>query len=238
MTKPLPILITVPHAGIKVPEMLKSLTGLSKKQIIIDGDLGASKIYNFKTAVKYFIQTEIARTFVDLNRVPHDYSPDGVVKTHTCRMEKIYHRPLSKQEIKKLLKRYYYPWHKRLSRISLSNEILFGIDCHTMAETAPPISSEPGVKRPWICLSNHDTTCPYDWLERLADAFKHHLGAGTVQINHPFKGGYIIQKHSLALNWIQLEISRQAFADNREKKNIVFDVLTRFVESFNSKNPD
>lgn len=238
MTKPLPILITVPHAGIKVPEMLKSLTGLSKKQIILDGDLGASEIYNFKTAVKYFIQAEIARTFVDLNRAPHDYSPDGVVKTHTCLMEEIYHRPLSKQEIIKLLERYYYPWHKRLARTSLSNEILFGIDCHTMAETAPPISSEPGKQRPWICLSNHNTTCPCDWLERLAHAFEDHLAPGTVQINNPFKGGYIIQKHSPALNWVQLEISRKAFADNREKKDIVFDVLTGFVERFNLKSPD
>lgn len=231
MSKPLPIIISVPHAGQKTPDIVKELTSLSEEQIRVDGDEGASEIYNFKDRVHSFFQTDIARAFIDLNRKPMDFSRDGVVKTHTCQMDEVYDSPLSRKTIGKMLEQHYHPWHEKLAKASLSNEILFGVDCHTMAATAPGISSDFGKKRPFVCLSNADGSCPNSWLDILAQEFKNYFGVNSVEINDPFKGGYIIRKHSLNLNWIQIELSRAPFADNKEKKEVVFEVLSRFTET-------
>lgn len=231
MSTPLPIIISVPHAGLKVPDIVQELTSLSEEQISVDGDEGASEIYNFKDRVHSFFQTDIARAFVDLNRKPLDFSMDGVVKTHTCQMQEVYHSPLSRQTIGKMLTQHYYPWHAKLAKASLAKGILFGVDCHTMAATAPEISPDFGKKRPWVCLSNADSSCPRSWLDILAQDFKNYFGVNSVEINDPFKGGYIIRKHSLNLNWIQIELSRAPFADNKEKKEVVFDVLSRFTDT-------
>jgi N-formylglutamate amidohydrolase len=85
----LPLLISVPHAGIQVPPEIEHLNLLAVDQIIKDGDGGAREIFDFKDDVAAFITTEIARAFLDMNRPEDDRSSDGVVKTETIYQEPI-----------------------------------------------------------------------------------------------------------------------------------------------------
>ena len=81
----LPILLSVPHAGWKIPSEVEDICVLGQKEILEDGDVGAAEIYNpLKKKVEAFVTTKIARAIVDMNRAEKDFWKDGVIKTHTC----------------------------------------------------------------------------------------------------------------------------------------------------------
>lgn len=223
----LPLLISVPHAGLTIPPEVKDLCILTPEQILADSDQGASEIYNLQDQVAGYVTTDIARAVVDLNRAEEDRRSDGVVKSHTCWNEPVYNDPLPEGTIHTLLENYYYPYHRQLSQITKQSQLPLGLDCHTMAAAGPPTGPDPGQKRPWVCLSNDDTTCPQPWLEQLAECFGNTFG-NQVSINHPFRGGYIIHSHADELPWIQIEISCEPFYSNIEKHARILETFKAF----------
>jgi N-formylglutamate deformylase len=221
----LPLLISVPHAGTKIPPEVESISMLTPKQISEDGDEGSAQIYAIGKQVKAFVTTDIARAFVDVNRAEEDRSPDGVVKTHTIWKVPIYRQSLSEDLIRMLLDKYHRPYHKQLSQ--LAAEAKLGLDCHTMAEKGPPIGPDAGRKRPLICLSNANGTCPEDWSNRLADCLEEAFET-KVSKNTPFKGGYIIRSHANEIPWVQIELSRAAFLSHADKRLKFLEALQKW----------
>ena len=218
-----PILLSVPHAGWKIPPEVQDICILSEKDIIEDGDVGAAEIYYpLEEKVKAFLTTEIGRAIVDLNRAENDFWKDGVIKTHTCWDVPVYNSFPSEAVIEALLEKYYRPYHRQLT--GGAQEMLLGIDCHTMAAKGPPVGPDPGKVRPRLCLSNADGTCPQRWMEIFRDSFAR-IFDGEVSINFPFKGGHITRSHACELPWMQLEISRAPFLSNPEKSRLVLESL-------------
>jgi N-formylglutamate amidohydrolase len=223
----LPLLLSVPHAGLRIPREVADACLLSDQDIIDDGDVGAAEIYDLQDEVACYVAADIARAVVDPNRAPDDRRADGVIKTHTCWNVPVYRKPLPGALINDLLERYYYPYHARLSE--LASGALLGVDCHTMAAIAPPIAPDPGAKRPHVCLSNADGTCPESWIQALCGAFED-VWETPVFINTPFKGGYIIRAHAHEIPWVQVEISRAEFASKTEKRARVLKSLQMWCE--------
>jgi formiminoglutamase len=224
----LPLLLSVPHAGLEVPPEVSGICLLDRDAIIKDGDRGAAEIYlPLKDRVAALVTTDIARAIVDLNRAEDDRRKDGVVKTHTCFEVPIYREPLSDELTETLLKRYHRPYHRDLERFS--EKVVVGIDCHTMAAVGPPVGPDAGKKRPFACLSNGDGTCPDSWLVSLADIMEENLGA-PVAMNTPFTGGYIIRHHTGKIPWIQMELSRAPFLNNSEKRQLILGSLKTWLK--------
>lgn len=219
----LPLLASVPHAGWRVPPEAEPYCILTPKEIEEDGDVGAREIYAISDAVDAFQTTEIARAIVDLNRAADDRRRDGVVKTHTCWNVPVYREPLPEDVVSALLERYYHPYHERLRELARSG-VKLGVDCHTMAAEGPPVGPDPGARRPPVCLSNADGTCPQDWIEAFARCFRAGFGDG-VTINDPFLGGYITRTHAAELPFFQIELSRAPFMTNAEKRAAVLAAL-------------
>ena len=221
----LPILISVPHAGFEIPSEVEAYNLLTQEEIICDGDEGASEIYAIESHVQAYVTTDFARAFVDVNRTANDRGQDGVVKTHTCWDVPIYMGQLPEDLIEVMIRKYYQPYHEKLIHFAADKK--FGIDCHTMSDIAPPVSPDPGQKRPLVCLSNANGTFPTDWLEAMKDCFQQSFEV-EVLLNWPFKGGYIIQAHASEIPWVQVEISRTDHLDNKEKKKIFLDTIRKF----------
>ena len=81
----LPIILSVPHAGLMTPKDVRDMCILSMKDIINNSDEGAADIYRpLKPEFTGFVSTDIARAIVDVNRAEDDRFKDGVIKTHTC----------------------------------------------------------------------------------------------------------------------------------------------------------
>ena len=81
----IPILVTVPHGGMRLPPEASECR-LSPLEVVLDGDTWSRDLYNLRDHVAAFLDTEIPRAVIDLNRAPVDLppvNPDGVVKTIT-----------------------------------------------------------------------------------------------------------------------------------------------------------
>lgn len=224
----LPLLISVPHAGLTVPEEVKDLCALTDEEIVADSDEGAADIYAFELVVTSYVTTNIARAIIDVNRSEEDRGPDGVVKVNTCYGIPIYREPPSEDVVESLLERYYRPYHRRLTEFAKDAEL--GLDCHTMAAFGPPIASDVGIERPHICLSNADRTCPKALFEGLVTCFEKVFGEAPA-VNAPFKGGYIIRTHAVELPWIQVELSRAPFMSKSQKYVKVLEAVELFCKT-------
>ncbi len=222
----LPLLISNPHAGWSIPDFVKPYCCLNEQDIAADGDEGAAIIYDLAQDVQAYVTSDIARAIIDMNRAENDRRPDGVVKTHTCWNVPVYDPFPPAEIVEEILDRFYRPYHRRLSE--LSNRVRLGIDCHTMTAAAPPIESEPGEKRPFICLSDWNSrSISSEWMGNLADCFAEAFEI-DVSINDPFQGGYIIQSHCRELPWVQLELSRAPFNSYLEKRKRMLQAMESF----------
>jgi formiminoglutamase len=220
----LPLIISVPHAGLRIPGEVEPLCILEPEEIARDGDEGAGEIYDIAGTVEEFVTTDVARAVLDMNRSEDDRRADGIVKTHTCWNVPVWRTPLTEETVDRLLGSYYRPYHARLARAARSPGVRFGVDCHTMAAKGPPIGPGAGVERPAVCLSDGDGACPSPWFERLAGCLERAFGR-SVSRNDPFRGGFIIRHHARELPWVQLELSRAPFASNAEKRDAVVRAL-------------
>ena len=229
----LPFLVSVPHAGLLVPAEVEDLCILTEQQIIEDGDQGAAEIYRISEAVEHYVTSDVARAIVDLNRAENDRRSDGVVKTHTCWDVPVYCEPLTEELIAQLLEKYYRPYHRALTEHATSG-VIAGIDCHTMAELGPPVGPDPGISRPFICISNADGTCSAEWLRSLAICLGDSFGE-RVSLNRPFKGGFISRSHSTELPWIQVELTRATTMSLSSKRDRFVQALTQFAVMIDSK---
>lgn len=226
----LPLLVSVPHAGWKVPSEAESYCILSEKDLLDDGDGGAAEIYAVQKHAAAFLTTEVARAIVDLNRAEDDRRADGVVKTHTCWNVPVYDAFPPGDVIETLLARYYRPYHRRLTELA-GPGVKLGVDCHTMAAKGPPVGPDPGSPRPRVCLSNADGTCPAEWLESMQACFQAEFGE-DVRLNDPFGGGFITRSHAVEMPWMQIELSRGTFFTNQEKREKVLAALTAWCDRF------
>lgn len=224
----LPLLISVPHAGLLMPDEVAANSLLTPREVAEDGDEGAAAIYDFADRVARHHTTEVARAALDQNRARDDRRKDGVVKTHTCWDVPIWRTPLAPTVIEELLDRYWAPYHALLSLPG--DDVVLGVDCHTMAAVAPPVAPDVGQPRPSVCLSNADGTLPDEWFDRLVAAFERTFD-GDVRRNDPFSGGYITRRHAAERPWVQLELSRAPDRTPDEKRERVLEALTRFCET-------
>lgn len=225
----LPLLISVPHAGLRIPQEIEQYCALTREQILDDSDEGAAEVYSFELDVEAYVATDVARAIVDLNRGETDRSPDGVVKTRTCRDVSVYHQTPPPEILEILIECCYRPYHNQLTE--LASNAIFGIDCHTMLSIGPPVGPDPGCQRPNICLSNADGTCPQNWFDKLIRCFEESFRM-QVSVNEPFRGGHIIRTHACELPWIQLELSRAPFLSLAEKRKRVLEALLAFCDFF------
>lgn len=227
----LPLLVSIPHCGLRIPSEVDNICKLSTKDIAADSDEGATEIYNgLKEWCESFIIADIARAVIDLNRAPDDIGSDGVIKSHTCWNVPVYTKFPDKSLIATLLERYYYPYHEKLSSCSNNKKIRLGLDCHTMLAVGPPVGPDPGRERPLVCISNDDTTCPQEMIQNLATCLSTSFKE-KVFINKPFRGGYITRSHASEISWIQIEISRTKAYSQKFKRDALLEGLQHFCRS-------
>jgi N-formylglutamate deformylase len=231
----LPLLISVPHAGTRVPPEVEALCLLSPAQIEKDSDEGAGPIYHpLRKQVTALVTTPIARTVVDVNRSAGDRKPSGVIKSRTFEREKVWRSPLDETLVNRLIQRYYRPYHRALQH--LAQKARLGVDCHVMSAYGPPTAADAGIERPRVCLGIADGTCPAKWADALTvflgDAFE-----SEVSINVPFRGGHITRSRPGDIPWVQLELSASAWLSTGEKNRRVREALEAFcVERFGARN--
>ncbi|HII76029.1 MAG TPA: N-formylglutamate amidohydrolase [Methanolinea sp.] len=230
MSPGLPILISIPHGGVGIPEEVAGAVALDPPALSYYSDPASERLFGFKAEVKAFASARVSRVIVDLNRPPYHLPPrrrDGVVKFQTSLGAPVWKEGMQPdiQAIHRLLLRHYFPYHAKLDSLLDSRKIAVAFDCHSMVPVGLPGQPDEGQPRPLICLGNNGDrnghprrgalcTCPPEWIRQLAERFRDEFpGAGSVTLNHPFSGGFISNAHywHKGIPWIQVEVNRSLY---------------------------
>lgn len=211
----------MPHGGTEIPKEIVDRVCITANDKFEDGDAFTREIYGIKNEVLSYVEANIARAFVDLNRDVDDRppkNPDGVVKSMTCFGKPIY-RPneeLNDELTELLLKNYYHPYHNTVRKIlDSSTEIKLMLDCHSMEAVGPMISPDRGKERPKFCIgSNHGKSCSKELAQKMARCFRaaFDLKENEVVVDQPFAGGFITTTYgNKPIPCIQIEMNRKLY---------------------------
>jgi formiminoglutamase len=226
----IPVLISIPHGGVEVPEEVRDRVALSPDEIRYYSDPDTLLLFDLSGSVEALVSTSISRQVVDLNRPPYHLPPahpDGVVKTRTVDGRAVYREGQNPEPalIHRMLLSHYFPFHDGIDRRIDTGRIRLGIDCHSMLPVGPPSHRDAGKERPLICLGNNGdaagnplpgklTTCPPTWLQALCREFAREFPeSGAVRLNDPFAGGFVSIMHfwRRGVPWIQIEVNRALY---------------------------
>jgi N-formylglutamate amidohydrolase len=243
----LAILLTIPHAGEKIPEELRDHIALTPAQILREADIGTCRLFRHLPDVQRTIECDTARCIVDVNRARTALPPemhDGAIKTTTTMGDTVLHEVPRAGVLESVLQNVWDPFHGATRQALQDPGIHLHLDCHAMDPVSPPVTPAPRGKRPAFCLGNrHGTTAPNALLHALRDLLMEEfdLGLRDVACNHPFRGGYITQRsHEYGAFVIQVEINKALYVRNLESSLLdsqkmlrMRDGLSRVMERFN-----
>jgi len=238
----LPVLISIPHGGTKIPGELASRLLLEEAEIFEDIDPFTQEIYDIGRKAFRVLSTPFARTAVDLNRAPDDLppaNPDGVIKSKTCFGKPVYKPGLQPDAglVSTLIKKYYHPYHQQIQSILENNRenIELSLDCHSMTEKGPEIAPDTGEKRPLVCLGNRfGESLSHDKTGRLAECFVRgfNINDRDLTVNEPFAGGYITRRYgSPDSPWIQVELNRSLYLTKPFSKKWLRELRSHFLSA-------
>lgn len=227
---PVPIIISIPHAGTGFPPELKGHYNKRLQTYLDDTDWYLDKLYYFAPALGItLIKANLSRWVIDLNRDPKSiplYDDGRLITSHIPRTDfygnKIYKKPEyepDQTECELRLRTYYWPYYKQIETLLQVRKNEFGKvllwDAHSIRHLVTTIQKDPF---PDMILGNND--------EKTADAkiirtALNGLESGSFELRHnsPFKGGHITRYFGNPKNNVhalQLEMNKILYMDDNE----------------------
>jgi N-formylglutamate deformylase len=221
----LPLLISIPHAGIEVPASIahRFTSGGAR---LPDTDWHVDKLYAFALELgASVIKANYSRYVVDLNRSSAStalYASDPtspVCARQTFGGDSIYmsgHEP-SAAEIGERIEQYWRPYHERLERELAGMRAQYGRallwDAHSIASEVSGLFA--GVLPEFNLGTRDHASCPREIGNALLEVVTRDGKLGAV-LNGRFKGGYITLHYGQPAQGtyaVQLELAQRAYMD-------------------------
>jgi N-formylglutamate deformylase len=231
--KKVPIIISVPHCGLEIPNDLKGDYVETQLKSLDDADWFVHDLYNFASEMGItIIYAKYHRWLIDLNRdiKSAPLYTDGRLITGLCSTTDFFGNPIYKtgkepdqKEIDNRLNDYFWPYYSKVESLLEERKAEFGKvllwDAHSIRKSVPTIQKEDF---PDMILGNDNQTTA---IQIVIDTAFNTLTQGEFQINHntPFKGGHITRyfgKPEDNINALQLEMNKVLYMDDSET---VFD---------------
>lgn len=229
-----PVLVEIPHAGLVLPEDVRSQLLTSEGALLRDADIFVDQLY--ETAPAHgatLLAATISRYVVDLNRAQDDVDaatvsghpvssgaqPRGVVWRTTTDGRPILARPLTYAELHARLSRYYVPYHAALRGAvdGLRDRFGFAIVLagHSMPSTGRSMHKDPGASRADVVPGSCGRTSAD---ARVIDLVDQHFRAAGLVVRHddPYRGGFTTSHYGRPkehVHAIQIELNRALYVD-------------------------
>ncbi|MNK96018.1 N-formylglutamate amidohydrolase [compost metagenome] len=241
MLKQLPLIVTIPHSGEKVPPQTPWLNTLPEEVLMCDVDRYVDFLYEptLKKLEIPFVKTEWHRYAADLNRIPDDVDASSVegnataAGTHnrgfhwviTTYKTQVMPGPMSKKAHDELVTLIYEPFHASIRKL-LSNlhaqgfKKTFHIDAHSMPSVGTSEHRDPGERRADIVVSDSKgKSCDPKFRDLVIAAY---VTAGfKVGYNWPYFGGRVTEQYgdpNRNQHTLQVEMNRSLYMDEQTKK--------------------
>jgi N-formylglutamate amidohydrolase len=228
----LPVLVSVPHAGLEVPPAVRESLLVDDSVLRADADLAVDELWREAPAAgAALLVARYSRYVVDLNRAAGDVDslsvPEhpfpladarrGVVwRLSTCGRPALA-RPLTLAELRERLARYHEPYHAALRdslaelRARHGHAVL--LDGHSMPGTA---RGENGGRRRADIVPGCDggATCAGALLDATCRFFRDR--GYSVKVDDPYRGGFITRQFGRpadGVHALQIEVNRELYLD-------------------------
>lgn len=199
-----PIVASLPHSGTHIPQTVKRQFDRDCGPVLTPVDWHLEKLYDFLPELGVtMLQATHSRYVVNLNRGPETPlfgpEPTSAVPDATCFGRPIYNEAPTQEAIEERVKRYYTPYHQRLTQLVLKTVEEFGqvylLDLHSYY-MGPEVD---------VCLGNvNETTCSEPLIGGFERAFSKQ--EFSVTRNDKWTGGYITRHYSNMENIETLQI--------------------------------
>lgn len=201
-TTEVPIVVSIPHTGIYVPDSIRAEFASSYIAGLPMTDWYLHHLYDFLPSLGITtIYATYSRFVADVNRPPDDRPlypgryETGFVALKTFWGEDIYHTPPGPEEITRRRDMVHAPYHARLLELLQSRITRFGgvvlIDAHSVASRANLVHDKLEHD---IYLGDRDGKSNSGWLtQNVEHGFA--VAGRTVRRNSPYKGGYITEHY-------------------------------------------
>lgn len=230
--EPVPILLSIPHCGVRFPEELKRQYRQDLIEAPDDTDWFVNQLYDFAASMGITVIHSIySRWVIDLNRDPESKPlyTDGRIITALCPTTTFTGEPLyvdqrkdvDPLEVKRRVEIYYKPYHEQIRKKLFEMKNSFGKvllwECHSIRQFVPTVFPE---KFPDLILGTNDETSAS---KPIIDTTLAELRNSDYNVSHnfPFKGGYITRhfgKPAENQHAMQLEMSKVNYMDDSEMK--------------------
>jgi N-formylglutamate deformylase len=217
----LPIVVSVPHAGLRLPESRHELMGLPEEVFLRDVDFEIHRMWESVCQARdvSLVKSEIHRYALDLNRRPDQvdagsvndsslpslnerpHDPKGLIWTESTRKESLGpgggpFRPLPLATVRELVDSLWRPYYATIERELEAVRAKFGyallIDGHSMPSKGTAFHADPGKARAEIVPGDFKgKSCDARFTQAVLAACAEQ-GFSTM-LNDPYSGGNITQ---------------------------------------------
>ncbi len=229
----MPLVVEVPHAGIDIPEDLRSEILAPREAVLRDADLFVDQLY--EAAPKRgaaLLCAKVSRYVVDLNRAPDDVDletvrdhptprraqPRGVVWRVTTEGRPLLRSPLDYGALRERLTRYHEPYHARLVRELEHIQRQFGFVVLLAAHSMPSAvrrGPRDVERRADVVPGTLGRTSAHGRIIAIVD--EHFRAAGlSVRHDDPYRGGYTTAHYgrpAQGQHAVQIELNRALYMD-------------------------
>lgn len=237
----IPLIVTIPHSGEKVPPQTPWLKTLPEEVLMCDVDRYVDFLYEPSLQRLHipYVKTEWHRYAADLNRIPEDVDASSVLGnptpagTHgrgfhwviTTYKHQLMQEPMSLQAHNELVELIYNPFHEGIRKLysalhEKGHKKTFHIDAHSMPSVGTSEHRDPGEQRADIVVSDSKgKSCDPRFKDLVIAAY---VTAGfKVGYNWPYFGGRVTEQYGVPArdqHALQVEMNRALYMDEKTKK--------------------
>lgn len=238
-----PVLVSVPHSGREYPAELLDNLNVPASHLLRLEDRYADRLAASATASGFpVIIARKPRAWVDLNRSRTEIDPDMVVGMDSAQTPQIskkvrgglgilprrlhgagnlWREKWQHQHVIDRIEQDHEPYHVMIEHILEQIRSVFGcallLDLHSM----PSVFDEDRRPIGFVIGDRFGRSCESRYAELAADHFRMH--GYHVQTNHPYSGGYILERHGKPprnVHALQLEVDRSLYLDESLREPI------------------
>ncbi|MGZ3771620.1 MAG: N-formylglutamate amidohydrolase [Bdellovibrio sp.] len=236
-----PLLVTIPHSGEKIPPQTPWLHKLPEEILMCDVDRFVDFLYEpalHKLNIP-LVKTEWHRYAADLNRIPEDVDASSVEGNKnpagtfsrgfhwviTTYKHSLMEKPMAVESHNELVQLVYLPFHNKVQELYKTFEHTgfkktFHIDAHSMPSLGTSEHRDPGERRADIVISDcKGKSCDPRFKDLVIAAY---VTAGfKVGYNWPYFGGRVTEQYgnpSQEHHALQVELNRSQYMDEVTKK--------------------
>ena len=247
---PEPILVSVPHAGTKLPAGIRAR--LTPEALALpDTDWHVERLYDFATELgASLLVANYSRYVVDLNRAPDDRPLyPGADNTEVCPTRTFANEPIyqggapTRPEIEQRLGLFWHPYHGKIAeeigRLKQVHKRIVLFDAHSIASVVPRFFE--GELPVFNLGTAKGVSADPDLTQRMLKVLDGASPDWPTVLNGRFTGGYITRTYGRpheGVHAVQLEMAERAYMDEgapyryrEDKAQRLIPVLRKLIET-------